>query len=122
MTLTSPDFEEFERIVQDTLGLILQRLGLEGPEIELTPPEMAMKYRRSDSRVTVLYEYGDAPWIKVETLSPAGKWKARSLDTIAKSRNPGAGIKRPSFGQVTTDSVRALFVAYSDALEAAFRP
>jgi hypothetical protein len=120
MKATVPNFEEFERIVHTTLGDVLQRLHFEGPEVESTPPEIAIRYKSPDCRVTVLYEYGDAPWVKVETRNSTGKWKAQSLDKIAKTRTSAVRITRPAFGEVTHDSVRTLLVAYSELFEKEF--
>jgi len=120
MSAPVPDFDEFQRIVQGTFGRMLERLGFEGPEVESTPPEIAMRYETSASRATVLYEYGDAPWVNVETRSTTGKWKARSLDRIAKTRESADAIKRPAFGEITSDSMRTLLVAYSHVFEEEF--
>lgn len=112
-----PDFAEIERLVRTSIGPVLAAHGLEGPEVVATPPELAVAYRSPIRNVTVFCEYGCAPWVKMETRNPNGRWKGTSLDRIIASRGHVLCVTRPKYGEATDDVVRGLLAEYANALE-----
>lgn len=106
----------FEPFVQKALSVcsFLSEFGFDDPSVLVHPPECALVFRKNSLLITVHYEYGGMPWLKVaERLR--GRWSGASIEKWLAAHCPESRINRRSF----KDWVDAL-EKYSSVLRSCF--
>lgn len=116
MKASPPTLEQFEKMTRGAFDPEMVRLGFDAPIVTKTPPEIVVVYSSDDFRVSAFYEFGDAPWVKVESRGHNERWRGRSLDKIVSVDHPNLTITRPTSQNVTRESVQLLLSEYVIAI------
>ena len=116
MKASSPTLEQFEEMTCKAFDAELAGLGFDCPIVTKTPPEIVLVYLRDDCRVSAFYEFGDPPWVKLESRGQNGRWRGRSLDKIVSADLPDITVTRPTSQNITQESVQLLLSEYAVAL------
>jgi hypothetical protein len=86
----------FEKYVLDSFGFLVSDFMFKVATVELQPPEVWVTFQKKTVSVTVIYEIGSNPWVrlrKVESANgePVSAWSS-SLEKVLKERAPGENL------------------------------
>lgn len=106
---------EFERDVMAGFGFLKNELGYEADGVSMHMPEISAQFHNQTTEVTIIYEIGSAPWVRL------GNRRQRSepdfsLELLIEERSPKNLAFSCEAAEPGTEVFRACLKAKAEAL------